>query len=62
MKSFKFKVHDNNYKVKLLAHEGNHIELEVNGTKYDVKLKVNNPCSYAIFALKKIDLLSGSSK
>ncbi|WKK65542.1 biotin/lipoyl-containing protein [Lutimonas zeaxanthinifaciens] len=39
MKSFKFKVHDNNYKVKLLSHEGNHIELEVNGTKYDVKLK-----------------------
>ena len=39
MKSFKFKIHDNNYKVNLLSHEGNNIELEVNGTKYDVKLK-----------------------
>lgn len=39
MKSFKFKVHDNNYKVNLLSHEGNNIELEVNGTKYEVKLK-----------------------
>ncbi len=39
MKSFKFKVHDNNYKVNLLSHEGSHIQLEVNGTKYDVKLK-----------------------
>ena len=39
MKSFKFKVHENNYRVNLLSHEGNKIELEVNGTKYDVKLK-----------------------
>ena len=39
MKSFKFKVHHTNYKVNLLSHEGNTIELEVNGTKYDVKLK-----------------------
>ena len=39
MKSFKFKIHDNNYKVNLLSHEGNNIQLEVNGTKYDVKLK-----------------------
>ena len=39
MKSFKFKIHDNNYKVNLLSHEGNNIELEVNGTKYEVKLK-----------------------
>lgn len=39
MKSFKFKVHDNNYKVNLLSHEGNNIQLEVNGTKYEVKLK-----------------------
>lgn len=39
MKSFKFKVHENNYRVNLLSHEGNIIQLEVNGTKYDVKLK-----------------------
>ena len=39
MKSFKFKIHDNNYKVNLLSHEGNNIALEVNGTKYEVKLK-----------------------
>lgn len=39
MKSFKFKVHENNYKVNLLSHEGNNIQLEVNGTKYEVKLK-----------------------
>lgn len=39
MKSFKFKVHHTNYKVNLLSHEGNTIELEVNGTKYDVKLQ-----------------------
>ena len=39
MKSFKFKVHHTNYKVNLLSHEGNHIALEVNGTKYDVQLR-----------------------
>ena len=39
MKSFKFKVHENNYHVTLLSHEGNTIELEVNGTKYEVQLK-----------------------
>ena len=39
MKSFKFKVHENNYHVTLLSHEGNNIDLEVNGTKYEVKLK-----------------------
>ncbi len=39
MKSFKFKVHDNNYHVNLLSHEGNDIELEVNGTRYEVTLK-----------------------
>lgn len=39
MKSFRFKIHDNNYKVNLLSHEGNIIDLEVNGTKYSVKLR-----------------------
>jgi len=39
MKTFKFKIHDNNYKVNLLSHEGNIIDLEVNGTKYTVTLK-----------------------
>ncbi len=39
MKSFKFKVHENNYHVLLLSHEGNNIDLEVNGTRYKVQLK-----------------------
>ncbi len=39
MKSFKFKVHENNYHVLLLSHEGNNIDLEVNGTRYEVQLK-----------------------
>jgi biotin carboxyl carrier protein len=39
MKSFKFKVHDNNYHVNLISHEGNDIEMEVNGTRYEVTLK-----------------------
>jgi biotin carboxyl carrier protein len=39
MKNFKFKIHDNNYKVNILSHEGNTIELEVNGTSYSVKMK-----------------------
>jgi biotin carboxyl carrier protein len=38
MKSFKFKIHENNYKVNVLSKEGNVIELEVNGTQYSVKL------------------------
>jgi len=38
MKSFKFKIHENNYHVNILSHEGNDIELEVNGTKYEVQL------------------------
>jgi biotin carboxyl carrier protein len=38
MKSFKFKIHENNYKVNVLSKEGNIIELEVNGTQYSVKL------------------------
>lgn len=39
MKSFKFKVHENNYHVTLLSHEGNNIDLEVNGTRYEVQLQ-----------------------
>ena len=39
MKNFKFRIHDNNYKVNILSHEGNRIELEVNGTSYSVKMK-----------------------
>lgn len=39
MKNFKFKIHDNNYKVRILSHEGNNINLEVNGTSYSVKMK-----------------------
>ncbi|MCK5907108.1 MAG: biotin/lipoyl-binding protein, partial [Flavobacteriales bacterium] len=35
----KFRIHDNNYKVNILSHEGNIIELEVNGTSYSVKMK-----------------------
>lgn len=39
MKNFKFRIHDNNYKVRVLSHEGNMINLEVNGTSYSVKMK-----------------------
>jgi len=39
MKNFKFKIHDNNYNVHIISHEGNMINLEVNGTKYEVKMK-----------------------
>lgn len=39
MKNFKFRIHDNNYKVNILSHEGNVINLEVNGTSYSVKMK-----------------------
>ena len=39
MKNFKFKIRDNNYNVKILSHEGNKIELEVNGTSYSVQMK-----------------------
>ncbi len=39
MKNFKFRIHDNNYKVNILSHEGNMIHLEVNGTFYSVKMK-----------------------
>lgn len=39
MKNFKFRIHDNNYKVRVMSHEGNMINLEVNGTSYSVKMK-----------------------
>ncbi len=39
MKNFRFRIQDNNYNVKILSHEGNDIELEVNGTTYSVKMK-----------------------
>lgn len=39
MKNFRFRIQDNNYNVKILSHEGNNIELEVNGTSYSVKMK-----------------------
>jgi biotin carboxyl carrier protein len=39
MKTFKFKINETNYRVNILSHEGNDIDLEVNGTKYAVKLK-----------------------
>jgi biotin carboxyl carrier protein len=39
MKNFKFRIYDNNYNVKIVSHEDNIIDLEVNGTAYSVKLK-----------------------
>lgn len=39
MKNFTFKINENNYGVKIVSHEGNIIELEVNGTNYSVKIK-----------------------
>jgi len=38
MKTFKFKINATNYRVNILSHEGNDINLEVNGTKYAVQL------------------------
>ncbi|WP_372746053.1 biotin/lipoyl-containing protein [Lutibacter sp.] len=38
MKNFKFRIYDNNYNVKIVSHEDNIIDLEVNGTSYSVKL------------------------
>ena len=38
MKNFKFKIHDNNYKVNIKSHEGSVINLEVNGTIYSVTM------------------------
>ena len=39
MKNFKFKIHDNNYNVKIVSHDDNVIKLEVNGTSYSVKMQ-----------------------
>ena len=39
MKNFKFRIHENNYNVKIISHEEDIIELEVNGTSYSVKMK-----------------------
>jgi glutaconyl-CoA/methylmalonyl-CoA decarboxylase subunit gamma len=39
MKNFKFKIHDNNYKVNIKSNDGNVIKLEVNGTSYSVTMK-----------------------
>lgn len=36
MKSYKFKVNENGYTVKIKSYEDNVINLEVNGTTYDV--------------------------
>ena len=38
MKNFKFRINSNNYNVRILSHEDNIIDLEVNGTSYSVKL------------------------
>lgn len=38
MKNFKFKIYDNNYNVRIVSHEDDIIQLEVNGTSYAVKL------------------------
>jgi biotin carboxyl carrier protein len=39
MKNFEFKIRGNGYHVKILSHEGNNIQLEVNGTSYSVEMK-----------------------
>lgn len=41
MKSFKFKIHNNNYRVNLISHQDNVIDLEVNGTNYSVHLETD---------------------
>lgn len=38
MKSYKFKIRGHEYDVDILKAEGNHFEIEVNGTKYQVEL------------------------
>lgn len=39
MKHFNFKIHENNYSVKIVSHEDNTFALEVNGTPYSVLMK-----------------------
>ncbi|MGJ8549620.1 biotin/lipoyl-containing protein [Winogradskyella wichelsiae] len=41
MKTYKFKVNENGYTVNIKSHEDNVINLEVNGTSYDVVLKAD---------------------
>ncbi|SDR93585.1 Biotin-requiring enzyme [Polaribacter sp. KT25b] len=39
MKNFKFKINENSYSVKIVSHESDTIDIEVNGTSYAVKMK-----------------------
>ncbi|WP_372793151.1 biotin/lipoyl-containing protein [Lutibacter sp.] len=39
MKNYKFKINENGYTVNIKSHEGNIIDLEVNGTAYEVIMK-----------------------
>jgi hypothetical protein len=39
MKSYKFKINENGYTVNIKSHEDNIINLEVNGTLYEVEMK-----------------------
>jgi len=39
MKTYKFKVNETGYAVRIESHEGNILNMEVNGTKYAVELK-----------------------
>lgn len=39
MKNFKFKINQNNYYVKVVSHDKNEIEIEVNGTSYAVEME-----------------------
>ena len=39
MKSYKFKVNENGYTVNIKSHENNIINLEVNGTSYEVIMR-----------------------
>ncbi len=38
MKKYKFRIKGHDYEVEILSVEGNHVELEVNGTHYAVEL------------------------
>ncbi|MBP1839226.1 biotin/lipoyl-containing protein [Formosa algae] len=39
MKNFTFNINENSYSVRIVSQENNIIDLEVNGTKYSVKMK-----------------------
>ncbi|MCF8273630.1 MAG: hypothetical protein K9I95_07345 [Flavobacteriaceae bacterium] len=73
MKNFTFKINENNYGVKIVSHESNVIELEVNGTSYSVKLKeeiktlktptlVRKPAKAVNLELVKVNPVSTSGK